>query len=124
MRTRLRSTRGYTPSSLGDEDIVLPRLRAVVLIHGCFWHRYSCERGRSEPSTRRVFWRAKFAGNVQRDKRALRALRRAGWRVLVVWECQTRDVDRLRTRLSRFLSAKPKVRPRQGWRSRLEYSRS
>lgn len=87
----------------GRPDVVLPRHRVVVLIHGCFWHRHSCARGRSEPSTRRAFWRAKFAGNMERDRRALRALRRDGWRVLVVWECQTRDVERLRARLARFL---------------------
>lgn len=87
----------------GCPDVVLPRLRAAILIHGCFWHRHTCPRGRSEPSTRRAFWRAKFAGNVERDRRAVRALRRDGWRVLVVWECQTRDVERLRARLARFL---------------------
>lgn len=87
----------------GCPDVVLPRHRAAILIHGCFWHRHSCARGRSEPSTRRAFWRVKFAGNVERDRRALRALRREGWRVLVVWECQTRDAERLRARLARLL---------------------
>lgn len=91
----------------GCPDVVLPRHRAAVLIHGCFWHRHSCVRGRSEPSTRRAFWRAKFAANVQRDRRAVKALRRAGWRVLIVWECQTRDIERLRARLSKFLAAEP-----------------
>ncbi|MCW5775653.1 MAG: DNA mismatch endonuclease Vsr [Phycisphaeraceae bacterium] len=87
----------------GRPDVVLPRHRVAVLIHGCFWHRHSCARGRSEPSTRRAFWRAKFAGNVERDRRAVRALRREGWRVLVVWECQTRDMEQLRRQLARFL---------------------
>lgn len=87
----------------GSPDVVLPRLRAAIFIHGCFWHRHACSRGRSEPSTRRTFWRAKFAANVKRDRRAARALRCEGWRVLVVWECQTRDLERLRERLARFL---------------------
>lgn len=56
------------------------------------------------PATRRGFWRAKFAANVDRDRRTLRALKRDGWRVLVIWECQTRDFDRLCTRLAAFLS--------------------
>lgn len=86
----------------GRPDVVLSRHRAAIFIHGCFWHRHACPRGRSEPSTRRTFWRAKFAGNVDRDRRAVQALRREGWRVLVVWECQTGDVERLRVRLARF----------------------
>lgn len=90
----------------GLPDVVVARLRVAVFVHGCFWHRHACRRGRSEPGTRRAFWRAKFAGNVERDKRAVRALRREGWRVLVVWECQTKDVDRLRTRLAAFLGEK------------------
>lgn len=87
----------------GSPDVVLPRHRVAVLIHGCFWHRHSCSRGRSKPRTRRAFWRTKFAGNEVRDRRSLRALRREGWRVIVVWECQTGEVDRLRERLARFL---------------------
>lgn len=87
----------------GCPDVVLPRLGAVILVHGCFWHRHTCPRGRSEPSTRPAFWRAKFTANASRDRRAIRALRRKGWRVLVVWECQTRDIDRLEKRIKKFL---------------------
>lgn len=89
----------------GRPDVVLPRHRVAILIHGCFWHRHTCRRGRSTPSTRRAFWLAKFAANAARDRRALRALRGEGWRVLVVWECQTRDMERLRGRLAAFLGS-------------------
>ncbi|QYK47331.1 MAG: DNA mismatch endonuclease Vsr [Phycisphaeraceae bacterium] len=88
----------------GCPDIVLPRRRVAVFVHGCFWHRHQCRYGRVEPTTRPEFWRAKFATNVQRDKRSIRALRRMGWRVLVVWECQTGDIDRLEKRLQKFLN--------------------
>lgn len=91
------------PNLPGRPDVVLSVRRVVVFVHGCFWHRHRCRYGRVEPATRPDFWRAKFARNVERDRRAVRALRRDGWRVLVVWECQTRDVERLRERLARFL---------------------
>lgn len=73
----------------GRPDIVLPKHRVVVFVHGCFWHRHGC-RLTGTPSTRRAFWTAKFAANVARDRRSARALRRLGWRVLTVWECSLR----------------------------------
>ncbi|TVQ32112.1 MAG: DNA mismatch endonuclease Vsr [Phycisphaeraceae bacterium] len=88
----------------GSPDIVLPRYNTVIFVHGCFWHRHSCSRGRSEPSTRRSLWRAKFEQNVARDRRTKSALRRAGWRVIVVWECETRNPEKLSTRLRRLIS--------------------
>ena len=87
----------------GRPDVVLPRLRLAVFVHGCFWHRHRCRYGQVNPATRADFWRTKFAANVERDRQAARSLRKAGWRVLVVWECQTRDVERLRTRLTAVL---------------------
>lgn len=95
----------------GSPDIVMPGRRVAVFVHGCFWHRHRCRYGCVEPTTRPEFWRAKFAANVARDHRALRALRREGWRVLVVWECQTRDVEHVRARLKKFLAASDSTRP-------------
>jgi DNA mismatch endonuclease (patch repair protein) len=74
----------------GQPDLVLPRLRKAIFVHGCFWHRHACEGGQSTPASRIDYWQAKFARNVLRDRRNLRKLRRLGWSVLVVWECQTR----------------------------------
>jgi DNA mismatch endonuclease (patch repair protein) len=90
----------------GQPDLVFPRLGKVIQVHGCFWHRHSCEAGQSTPATRLDYWNAKFARNVDRDRRNLRRLRRLGWSVLVVWECQTRVAKReaLRKRLARFLA--------------------
>jgi DNA mismatch endonuclease (patch repair protein) len=84
----------------GCPDIVLPGRRVVVFVHGCFWHRHRCHFGCVEPTTRPEFWRAKFAANVARDRRSIRALRRAGWQVIVIWECQTRDLHRLEERIT------------------------
>lgn len=87
----------------GHPDIVLQARQVVIFVHGCFWHRHQCRNGCVEPATRPDFWSAKFAANVERDRRAIKSLRRMGWRVLVVWECQTRDTERLQSRLNVFL---------------------
>ena len=73
----------------GSPDIVLPRHRKAIFVHGCFWHRHTCHRGRSIPVTRTVFWSKKFESNKKRDARVRRQLRAQGWKVAVVWECQT-----------------------------------
>ncbi|MBX3389217.1 MAG: DNA mismatch endonuclease Vsr [Phycisphaeraceae bacterium] len=87
----------------GKPDFVFRSRRAVVFVHGCFWHRHRCPNGQRAPKSRLDFWLPKLDGNRLRDTRTRRRLRREGWRVLVVWECQTRDVERLRARLARFL---------------------
>jgi DNA mismatch endonuclease, patch repair protein len=69
-------------------DLLLPRYRSAVLVHGCFWHVHDCPLGRVKPSTNADFWAAKRAGNVARDVEKQRALRKLGWRVRVVWECE------------------------------------
>ena len=88
----------------GKPDIVMPVRRAVVFVHGCYWHMHTCKRGRSTPATNSAFWRCKRLRNRARDKCTLAAIRRAGWWVLVVWECQTADRIRLAKRLSSFLA--------------------
>lgn len=73
----------------GRPDIVLPRHRVAIFVHGCFWHRHGCTLS-SMPASRRRFWRDKFERNVARDARNARALRKLGWRVYTVWECSLR----------------------------------
>jgi DNA mismatch endonuclease (patch repair protein) len=87
----------------GKPDIVFPRFRSVVFVHGCFWHRHDCKRGSTPPKTRPEYWAAKFAATTRRDQTALRALSEAGWRVLVIWECETRDPAAIESSLCRFL---------------------
>lgn len=88
----------------GRPDIVMPKHHAVVMVHGCFWHRHEGCRNATTPSTRREFWQAKFDSNVARDHRAEQDLVALGWRVLTVWECELRKepervVDVIRTQL-------------------------
>lgn len=76
----------------GRPDVVLPGRRVAVFVHGCFWHAHQGCRYAKTPASRRDFWEAKLAANVERDGRAIVDLLSAGWRVLVVWECATRPV--------------------------------
>ena len=81
----------------GKPDIVLPKYRAVVFVHGCFWHGHrGCRKGRTLPATRKAFWRRKIEGNRKRDRRDRRRLRRTGWRVFVVWACQIKNAHTLK----------------------------
>jgi DNA mismatch endonuclease (patch repair protein) len=88
----------------GHPDMVLTRHRKIIFIHGCFWHMHKCRYGRVKPATNVDFWRAKREGNVARDKKNLRKLRKDGWKVLVVWECWTRDITKLEAHLRAFLN--------------------
>lgn len=76
----------------GKPDIVLAKYKTVIFVHGCFWHHHGC-RYFAWPKTRPEFWREKLTGNAKRDRSAQRALRKAGWRVIVVWECRTDDAE-------------------------------
>lgn len=79
----------------GTPDLVFPSRRVVVFVHGCFWHCHSGCRYAQLPKSRHEFWRLKLEANVARDARQRNALRRLGWRVLVIWECRTRDAHSL-----------------------------
>ena len=95
----------------GRPDIVLRRHRKAIFVHGCFWHAHKgCPRA-TVPKTRRDFWTAKFQGNRRRDAASLRALRRDGWKVLVLWECELKDRARLSERVGTFLAG-PGAAPR------------
>lgn len=102
MGFRFRLHKGELP---GNPDIVLSRLKTVVFIHGCFWHRHKGCRDNSNPATNSEFWQAKFQRNVARDKRNASALRRLGWKVITVWECELKKPSKLESRLRRLLPA-------------------
>ena len=88
----------------GTPDLVLAAHRKVIFVHGCFWHMHRCRYGKVTPATNTEFWQNKRGVNVTRDKRNRRQLKAAGWSVLVIWECWTRDIEgQLLPRLQRFL---------------------
>lgn len=87
-------------SLAGKPDLVFARARAVLFVHGCFWHMHRCKRGKPVPVTNAGFWANKRRSNVERDRRNRKALRADGWRVFEIWECHTRDEDKMRRKLA------------------------
>lgn len=87
----------------GKPDLTFPKYRAVIFVHGCFWHRHSGCRKASTPKSRETFWNEKFERNVARDARVVEELVRLGWRVMTIWECDTKDVGGIDRRLDSFL---------------------
>jgi DNA mismatch endonuclease (patch repair protein) len=86
----------------GTPDIVLPRLRKAIFVHGCFWHSHGCKIGQP-PKSRGEFWSPKLARTRQRDDESARALRGLGWNVLTLWQCEIKDRTKLADILSTFL---------------------
>lgn len=83
----------------GKPDIVLPKYHTVILVHGCFWHRHEGCQDATTPKTRTTFWENKFKENTERDQRTAESLRKLGWKVIVVWECETSKPEDLLKRL-------------------------
>jgi DNA mismatch endonuclease (patch repair protein) len=90
----------------GKPDIVFPRQQKAVFVHGCFWHQHKGCRRATVPKSNRAFWRPKLKRNTVRDTEQLRAIRKCGWRAMVIWECELKKERRLAAKLSRFLAKK------------------
>ncbi len=84
---------------LGKPDIVLPKYRVAIFVHGCFWHRHKGCRFCYTPKTRIDFWQRKFESNMTRDGVVRRALQKDGWHVVVIWECELRKSTRIEKRI-------------------------
>ena len=88
----------------GKPDLVLPKYKAVIFVHGCYWHSHDCKYGSVIPKTNTEFWQTKRLATVDRDERNARDLKYAGWRVLTYWECEVRDSEKLAARIARDFS--------------------
>lgn len=75
----------------GRPDFVLRKIRVVIFVHGCFWHSHSCTKGKCEPKSNVEFWRNKRIKNSARDRKVVQELRKAGWQVIILWECQLKS---------------------------------
>jgi DNA mismatch endonuclease (patch repair protein) len=89
----------------GTPDIILPKYKTVIFVHGCFWHRHPNCADASTPKTRTEFWQKKFAMNVERDKRNQQKLCESGWHVIIVWECEIINQKDLSIRLNKELGS-------------------
>lgn len=94
----------------GRPDVVLPSLRLAIFVHGCFWHRHEKCKFAYTPKSRVEFWKKKFEQNIARDQRTASTLRWLGWRILVVWECQCQDRERLVSFLQKTIRERTMVR--------------
>ncbi len=83
----------------GKPDIVMPGRKIAIFVHGCFFHMHKCRYGRVVPVTNAEFWQSKRSGNAARDRRNARQLRKLGWQVFTIWECETRILDKLKNKL-------------------------
>lgn len=77
----------------GKPDLVFPRHKTVVFVHGCFWHGHSCKRGNRQPKQNADYWKDKIARNMARDQKNTAELKKLGWRVITVWECEIKELD-------------------------------
>ena len=88
----------------GSPDIVLPKHRTVIFVHGCYWHRHEGCKYAYNPKTRKAFWQNKFNENINRDKNTKKSLQRLGWRVIIIWECQSKNTNSLILLLNKSLN--------------------
>lgn len=86
----------------GKPDLVFPRWRVAIFVHGCFWHQHEGCRKAGAPKSRSHYWKPKLEKNIERDKRALEELDRLGWKTLTIWQCETNDATSLTDRLRTF----------------------
>ena len=88
----------------GSPDIVLPKYKTVIFVHGCFWHRHENCKYASTPKTRKEFWNKKFTENKKRDSEIQEKIKNLNWRSVVIWECETKNIDNLRERIVNIFS--------------------
>lgn len=88
----------------GKPDLVLVRHRKIIDVHGCFFHLHHCPYGKVKPATNAEFWQNKRQSNKDRDRRNVLLLKKDGWQILIVWECQTKNPDTLQKKLAQFLA--------------------
>ena len=83
----------------GSPDIVLPKYKTVIFVHGCFWHRHENCKYASNPKTRQEFWNKKFKENIKRDSEIQDKIKNLDWRSVVIWECETKNIENLREKI-------------------------
>ena len=83
----------------GSPDIVLPKYKTVIFVHGCFWHRHENCKYASTPKTRQEFWNKKFKTNIERDLEIQDKIKNLDWRSVVIWECETKNMENLRDKI-------------------------
>ncbi len=95
----------------GKPDIVMPSRRTVIFVHGCFWHQHEACAKAALPKTRKTFWQTKLQDNVERDRRVSEQLKKLGWKVIIVWECQmTNSMNQVVRNVTQLIGLKPSLK--------------
>lgn len=94
----------HVASLPGKPDLVFPGRRKIILVNGCFWHRHPRCRYATSPKTRPAFWQQKFCTNVARDRRTRQQLKKLGWSILTIWQCELKNPQKLEVRIDEFLA--------------------
>lgn len=95
----------------GNPDLVLPKYKTVIFVHGCFWHRHKGCKDCTTPKTRTEYWLDKFNKNVERDRRVQQELKDLGWRIIIIWQCEIKDLDKLLEKIKTNLLLKKRQTP-------------
>jgi DNA mismatch endonuclease (patch repair protein) len=82
-------------SLAGNPDVVLPKYKTIIFVHGCFWHQHKGCRKANRPTSNTEFWNTKLDKNVKRDKETIKLLKRLGWKVIIIWECELKNAERI-----------------------------
>ena len=93
----------------GNPDIVMKKYKTAIFVHGCFWHRHKNCKDCTTPTGNRDFWIKKFEGNILRDRKNQRELKKLGWKVFIIWQCETKDTYQLKETISKFMNSIPKA---------------
>lgn len=87
----------------GKPDIVMPKFKTVIFVHGCFWHRHKGCKYAYNPKSKQEFWKKKFQDNIKRDKKKRDELERLGWKILIIWECELKDLTVVQNKIESSL---------------------
>ena len=88
----------------GKPDLVFQGRKKVIFVHGCFWHGHDCKAGENQPKSNTNYWIKKLQNNIKRDKKNIKAIKAMGWEVLIIWECELKDLKRLTDKIVSFLN--------------------
>lgn len=100
----------YCKNIPGCPDLAFPKDKKIIFVHGCFWHRHCCEKGSVIPKTNKNYWLTKFGKNKLRDKKNRLLLKKEGWNILIVWECQLKNKIRIKNRINKFLGGDDNIK--------------
>jgi DNA mismatch endonuclease (patch repair protein) len=99
----------HVPDLPGKPDIVLPRHRKIIFVHGCFWHQHKNCKIAHKPKSRISYWQPKLNANKKRHRKHMRTLKSLGWNCIVVWECETKNLNKMKAKLQEFLGNKRNI---------------